>query len=128
MKKLIIILGMFLMSASAIADHTAGLKQHQAGQNHYGSNIDVSGAALVTPKGALFLNHSSARQPNIITDPVSCIEKWGDACLDTDEQVTVPTLDLGNTSVQEHLVPVEDGQTIESILDEVQPEPEATTE
>lgn len=121
MKKLIIILGMFLMSASAIADHTSGLKQHQAG--HYGSNVEVSGAAIATPKAALFLNQSSARQPTIVTDPVSCIEKWGDACLELETSAAAPTpaLDLGGTTVQEHLVPVEEGESIQSILDEVQP-------
>ena len=105
MKKIIITLGILLMSASAIADHTSGLKQHQAGQNHYGSNIEVSGAAITLPKGALYLNRSSARQPNIVTDPVSCIEKWGDACLETDNSVETPQLDLGQTTVIEHLAP-----------------------
>lgn len=129
MKKLIIIFGMLLMSASALADHTSGLKQHQAGK--YGASVDTGGSVgVVTPKAGLFLNQSSARQPNIITDPVSCVEKWGDACLETDEQVVVPTLDLGDTNVQEHMVPFEDGESIDSILDEVLPEAseEAKTE
>jgi len=131
MKKLIITLGILLVSAGAFADHTTGLKQHNAGQNHYGSNIEVSGAAIVTPKGALYLNRNSARQPNIVTDPVSCIEKWGDACLDTDASIETPQLDLGQTTISEHLAPEPDLSRIpvEGISgeDSVAVEPEAGT-
>ncbi len=114
MKKLIIALGIFLMSASAFADHTTGLKQHRA-QNHYGSSIAISGGAIITPKGSLFLNRHSANQPNIITDPVSCVEKWGDACLETDDGIETPQLDLGEINVIEHLVTTETAITEEPV-------------
>jgi hypothetical protein len=133
MKKLIIILGMFLVSASALADHTTGLKQHQAGQNHFGSNIEVSGAAITLPKGALYLNRSSARQPNIVTDPVSCVEKWGDACLETDDSIETPQLDLGQTSIIEHLAPepvivaIPEDTTVEEPVDTTVEEPVSET-
>jgi hypothetical protein len=104
MKKLIIALGILLVSASALANHTAGLEAHQA-QGGYGVNINSGGGAIVTPKLGLYLNQSSARQPNIITDPVSCVEKWGDACLETDDGIETPQLDLGQTTISEHLAP-----------------------
>jgi len=126
MKKLIITLGILLMSASAIADHTTGLKSHQA-QINTGTSVAATGGAIVTPKLGLFINQSSARQPNIITDPVSCVEKFGDACLVTDERVDTPQLDLGQTNITEHLVPREEGESIEAILDSVAPESEAGT-
>ena len=118
MKKFIIALGILLVSASAIANHTAGLEAHQA-QGGYGVNINASGGAIVSPKLRLYLNQSSSRQPNIITDPVSCIEKWGDACLETDDAIETPQLDLGEISVQEQLVPIEEGESVESILGSV---------
>ena len=111
MKKLIIALGILLISASALANHTAGLEAHQA-QGGYGVNINASGGAIVSPKLRLYLNQSSSRQPNIITDPVSCIEKWGDACLETDSSIATPVLDLGDTSVSEHLVDDDSSETV----------------
>jgi hypothetical protein len=131
MKKLTLItLGMLLVSASALADHTSGLKAHQAGQHTYGTHVAGGSVGIVTPKAGLYVNQSSARQPNIVTDPVSCVEKWGDACLETDGSVETPTLDLGEISVSDQIVPVEEGESIESILDSVKdkPKPEATTE
>ena len=122
-----IVLGMLLVSASAFANHTSGLKAHQAGQHTYGTHVAGGGVGVVTPKVGLFINQSSARQPNIVTDPVSCVEKWGDACLETDDSVETPTLDLGTINVQEQIVPFEDGESVESILDSVK-KPEATTE
>jgi len=122
-----IVLGMLLVSASAFADHTSGLKSHQAGQHTYGTHVAGGGSSVgvVSPKVGLYVNHSSARQPNIVTDPVSCVEKWGDACLDleTSESATNnPTLDLGEINVQEQIVPFEDGESIESILNSTKPE------
>jgi hypothetical protein len=120
MKKLITALGILLVSASAFANHTAGLEAHQA-QGGYGVNINSSGGGIVTPKLGLYINQSSSNQPNIITDPVSCIEKWGDACLETDDGIETPQLDLGETNISEHLapepvirtIPVEDGAAVE---------------
>jgi hypothetical protein len=122
-----IVLGMLLVSANALADHTSGLKAYQAGQHTSGSHVAGGSVGVVTPSVGLFVNQNSARQPNIVTDPVSCIEKWGDACLETDDSVETPTLDLGEISVQEQIVPFEDGESIETILDSVK-KPETATE
>ena len=120
-----IVLGMLLMSASALADHTSGLKSHQAGQHTYGTHVAGGSVGVVTPKVGLFINQSSARQPNIITDPVSCVEKWGDACLETDETVEAAPLDLGEISVQEQLAPEPDLSDV--AVDGLTLEPEAGT-
>lgn len=120
MKKLIIVLSMLLMSATAAANHLTGLKSHQSGQHTYGTHVAGGSVGVVTPKGALFINQASSRQPNIVTDPVSCIEKWGDACLDFDLSINggeTPALDLGGINVADEIVPFEDGESIESILD-----------
>jgi hypothetical protein len=127
MKK-IILLGLLLVSASASAHHTTGLDKYQAAEQS--SGISVTGGSITTPKAGLYLNQSSSRQPNIVTDPVSCIEKWGDACLEADTNTTAPILDLGTISVQEQIVTFENGESVESILDNagLKPTVEAPTE
>ena len=47
---------------------------------------------------------NQTKQRNIITDPQSCSERWGDHCVAP--VVVVPAvLDLGDTTIQEHLTP-----------------------
>jgi len=116
-----IVLGMLLMSATATANHLTGLKSHQSGQHTYGTHVAGGSVGVVTPRVGVFINQPSSRQPNIVTDPVSCIEKWGDACLESDTSGATlgnaPALDLGGINVADEIVPLEDGESIESILD-----------
>jgi len=113
-----IVLGMLLMSATATANHLTGLKSHQSGQHTYGTHVAGARGRL---RVGVFINQPSSRQPNIVTDPVSCIEKWGDACLESDTSGATlgnaPALDLGGINVADEIVPLEDGESIESILD-----------
>ena len=130
MKTFLIAIGLSLVTASALASHTTGIADFRAAQGNSGVSINGSGGGITTPNGSVYINQPSARQPNIVTDPVSCVEKWGDACLETDGSVETPTLDLGEISVSDQIVPFGEGESIESILDSVKdkPKPEATTE
>lgn len=117
MKTILIIIGLSLVTASALANHTTGVADFRAAQGNSGVSINGSGGGITTPNGSVYINQPSAQQPNIVTDPVSCIEKWGDACLEMDTAAKpAPALDLGTISVQEQIVPMEDGESIESIL------------
>jgi len=99
MKTLIIALGILLMSASAFANHTTGLKQHQAGQSTTGQQLQLGSQAPIAQ--AVFTKQSKRR--NIITDPQSCIDRWGDNCVDP--VVFEPVaLDLGDINVADQLV------------------------
>src|SRR5210317_949971 len=125
MKTILIAIGLFLVSISSFAHHTTGAADFRATQGNSGVSINGSGAGISTPNGSVYVNQPSARQPNIVTDPVSCIEKWGDACLEMDTTATTtdPTLDLGEISVSDQIVPFEEGESIESILDSVKDKP-----
>ena len=99
MKKIILAIGILLMSASAFANHLTGLKQHQAGQSSTGQQIQLGTQLPIT---SVVTNQT--KQRNIITDPQSCSERWGDHCVAP--VVVVPAvLDLGDTTIQEHLTP-----------------------
>ena len=117
MKTFLIAIGLSLVTASALASHTTGIADFRAAQGNSGVSINGSGGGITTPNGSVYINQPSAQQPNIVTDPVSCIEKWGDACLEMDTAAE-PTLalDLGTISVQEQLVPMEEGESIKSVL------------
>jgi hypothetical protein len=125
MKTILIAIGLFLVSINSFAHHTTGAADFRATQGNSGVSINGSGAGISTPNGSVYVNQPSARQPNIVTDPVSCIEKWGDACLEMDTTVDAhsPSLDLGTISVSDQIVPFEEGESIPSILGIEEPEP-----
>jgi hypothetical protein len=99
MKKLILALGILLMSASVFANHLTGLKQHQSGQSTNGQLIQQGSQLPI----AQAVYTSNTKRQNIITDPQSCIDRWGDHCVDPVVPEAV-ALDLGDITVADHLV------------------------
>ncbi len=98
MKKLILALGILLMSASVFANHLTGLKQYQAGQSTNGVQLQLGSQLPITS-----VVTTQVKQRNIITDPQSCSERWGDNCVAP--VVAEPVaLDLGDINIADHLV------------------------
>ena len=124
MKKTILTIGILLMSASALANHTTGLKQHQ-GQvaASSGKSVTINGKAPIIPQAHV----NRARETNVVTDPQSCSERWGDHCAQP-EQHDPAVLDLGEISIEEQIVPADEGESIESILTPVEVTDGDTTE
>jgi len=104
MKKIITIaLGLCLVSASAIAHHTQGLKNFQANQasGTHGSSVQVTGGSLVTPNFVIVNSRFGGRSP-VVNDPISCARKWGAHCVAA-PVFSVTPLDLGETATNEYL-------------------------
>ncbi len=100
MKKIILAIGILLMSASAFANHLTGLKQHQAGQSTNGVQIILGSQLPITSS----VYTSNTKRQNIITDPQSCIDRWGDNCVGPVVPESV-ALDLGDINISDHLTP-----------------------
>jgi hypothetical protein len=97
MKKIIIALGLALITSSAFAHHTAGLAAHQARQAATANSSASQGALTPTIPSAYV---TRARRPNIISDPQSCVKRFGEHCVLPDNEPV--SLDLGDTDLSKH--------------------------